>query len=93
MVNKPPQFFGDKPQVEIEFNNKNVIESAVATALAVSDGVDATEITVTAIDHEIFLAGTVMWPAEIDRAVEVALSVPGVRKVSVNLAVGPRGNG
>lgn len=93
MVQKPPRFFGEKPQVEIEFNNTEALESAVATALAVSDGVDATEITATSIGHEIFLAGSVMWAEEVDRAVEVALSVPGVRKVTVNLDVGQRGNG
>ncbi len=93
MVQKPPRFFGGTPETEIEFNNKSAIETAVATALAVSDGVDATDISVTAVEHEICLVGTVMWPAEIDRAVEIALSVPGVRKVSVNLAVGPRGQG
>ena len=93
MVQKPPLVFGEKPQIEVEFNNKELIESAVATALAVSDGIDATGVTVTAIDHEIVLMGTVMWPQEIDRAVEIALSVPGVRKVSVNIDVGVRGKG
>lgn len=93
MVQKPALFHGGKPQIEVEFNNTEMIESAVATALAVSDGIDATEITATSIGHEIFLAGSVMWPEEVDRAVEVALSVPGVRKVTVNLDVGQRGNG
>lgn len=93
MVHKPPLFFGNKPEVEIEFGNTEQLETAVATALAVSDGLDASDVAVTALGHEIVLTGTVMWPAEVDRAVEVALAVPGVRKVSLNLDVGVRGEG
>lgn len=93
MVQKPPRFFGEKPEVEIEFGNAEAIESAVATALAVSDGVDATSLTVTAKGHEISLMGSVMSPAEVERAVEVAQSVPGVQKVRTNIQVGPQGQG
>ncbi len=84
MVFKPQTFHGEPPAGEIDTTS---LETRVADVLAVSEGVDATGITVAAIDSEVFLRGVVALPQEIDRAIEVALSVPGVGKVSVNLEV------
>lgn len=86
MVFKPQRFFGEKPEVEIEFSDREPLETAVARLLAVSDGVDASDISVTATGSAVFLSGGVTWPEEIDRAVEIALSVPGVEKVDADLA-------
>ena len=49
--------------------------------------------SVTVARREVFLSGNVMWAEEVDRAVGVALSVPGVEKVTVNLRIGARGTG
>ncbi len=86
MVFKPQRFFGEKPEVEIEFGDREPVETAVARLLAVSEGVDASDISVTAAGSTVFLSGGVTWPEEIDRAVEIALSVPGVEKVNIDLA-------
>lgn len=85
MVFKPQRFFGEKPEVDIEFSDREPLETAVARLLAVSDGVDASDISVTASGGTVFLSGGVTWPEEIDRAVEIVLSVPGVGKVDVDL--------
>lgn len=86
MVFKPQRFFGEKPEVEIEFGDHEPLETAVARLLAVSEGGDASDISVTATGSTVFLSGVVTWTEEIDRAVEIALSVPGVEKVNVDLA-------
>ncbi len=85
MVFKPQRFFGEKPVVDTEIGNREPLETAVARLLAVSEGVDASDISVTATGSMVFLSGGVTWAEEIDRAVEVALSVPGVEKVNVDL--------
>ena len=85
MVFKPQQFHDEKPEVADEFPIKATLEQRVADALAVAHGLDATELTVVAEGGEIFLAGHIGTRAELDRAVDVALAVPGVEKVTVKM--------
>lgn len=87
MVFKPAKTFGETPEIIEENPAQAELEVAVAALLAESDGIDATEIDVTSIGDEICLMGSVLTEAEVDRAVEVALSVPGVYKVSVDLEI------
>ena len=87
MVFKPPRFHEDIPEIEIENPDHEPLESAVARALAVAQGVDASDISVTAAGSEILLSGNLLWSDEVDRAIEVAMSVPGVKKVNVSIAV------
>ncbi|MGV8937291.1 MAG: BON domain-containing protein [Allorhizobium sp.] len=93
MVFKPQTFHGDEPEVETEGEThmQSEIETAVADLLAVSDGIDATGIAVICSGDEIFLHGRVAFAEEIARAVDVAMSVPGVGKVTVDLVVGNPG--
>ncbi|MCM2472663.1 BON domain-containing protein [Rhizobium sp. CG5] len=93
MVFKPQKFNGEEPvRSNPEPPTEVVLETSVAEQLAVSDGVDASSVSATAIKGEIVLSGTVGSAEEVDRAIQVALDVPGVDKVSVNLAIGERGS-
>lgn len=82
---KPPTFHGEPPVIELENPPREQLERHVAELLAVSDGVDASEITVTEVDGDIVLTGMVGSPAEIERAVEVARAVPGVGTIVLKL--------
>ncbi|TWF52159.1 BON domain-containing protein [Neorhizobium alkalisoli] len=81
MVFKHPNFYETKPEIEIEFPNRAVLESAVSDALASAGGLDASDVTVIAEGSEVALAGSVFQVEEINRAEEVALSVAGVTAV------------
>jgi osmotically-inducible protein OsmY len=85
MVFKPQQFHEENPLIAEEFPAEATLEQRVAEALAVSEGLDATELTVVVQGKEIFLGGHIGSRVELDRAVEVALSVPGVEKVTVQM--------
>jgi osmotically-inducible protein OsmY len=85
MVFKPQQFHDEHPAITDDFPAEARLEQKVAEALAVSDGLDATELTVVSDGGEIFLGGYIGSRAEIDRAVEIALAVPGVEKVTVKM--------
>ncbi|HCL65159.1 MAG TPA: transporter [Rhizobium sp.] len=93
MVFKPQRFHGEEPVIEAEYPNHESLETAVARCLSSADGVDTSDMSVTVARCEVFLSGNVMWAEEVDRAVDVALSVPGVEKVTVNLRIGARGTG
>jgi osmotically-inducible protein OsmY len=71
-----------------EFPTDAQLEQRVADALATSDGTGAEGLRVVAAGKEIFLFGTVATRDEMDRAVEVALAVPGVEKVTVRMESG-----
>jgi osmotically-inducible protein OsmY len=88
MVFKPQRFHDEKPVVELEHQNEEPLETAVAGQLAISQGMDASRLTVTASGSTIFLSGTMTDEAEIDRALEIVLAVPGVEKVTHDLQVG-----
>lgn len=88
MVFKPQRFHDEKPVVELEHQNEEPLETAVARQLAISQGMDASRLTVTASGSTIFLSGTMMDESEIDRALEIVLAVPGVEKITHDLQVG-----
>ena len=88
MVFKPQRFHDEKPVVEFEHRNEEPLETAVARQLAVSHGVDASRLSVTASGATIFLSGTMMDEAEIERAIEIVLAVPGVEKITHDLQAG-----
>ncbi len=88
MVFKPQRFHDEKPVVELEHQNEEPLETAVARQLAISQGMDASRLTVTASGSTIFLSGTMTDETEIDRALEIVLAVPGVEKITHDLQVG-----
>ncbi|KPF42083.1 BON domain-containing protein [Rhizobium sp. AAP43] len=90
MIFKPQTFHGEEPVVANEtpigaMPVDAILEEEAAQALALTEGVDATALTVTASKGEIFLLGRIGSREEIDRAIEALLAVPGVRKVTVQL--------
>nr|MDH4441462.1 BON domain-containing protein [Rhizobium sp.] len=85
MIFKPQQFHGDDPATTHDVPAEATLEQRVADALAVSEGLDATELTVVAQGAEVFLGGYIGSRAEIDRAVEIALATDGVDKVTVQM--------
>jgi osmotically-inducible protein OsmY len=87
MVFKPQCFHDEKPVVELEHRNEEPLETAVARQLAISQGMDASGISVTASGATIFLSGKLMDAAEIDRVLEIVLAVPGVEKITHDLQV------
>lgn len=85
MIFKPQTFHGEAPTVEQQYPTEASLEEAAAAALAVTEGVDASDLKVKVTGGEIFLMGSVTRREEIDRAVETLLAVNGVEKVSVNV--------
>lgn len=85
MIFKPQTFHGEKPVVTDEIPVDASLEQRVADALATSEGIGAEMLKVVASGHEIFITGDVGSRQEMDRAVQVALSVPGVEKVTVHM--------
>jgi len=85
VIFKPQTFHGERPVVESENTIDASLEQRVADALATSDGIGAEPLKVVASGTEIFLFGRVGGRGEMDRAVEVALAVPGVEKVTVRM--------
>ena len=88
MVSKPREFFGSEPEIEIENKNRATLEVSVADALAVSGGIDAADVLVTAEGDAIVLSGIVATDEEVARAAEVAAAVPGVASVDNQIRVG-----
>ncbi|AYG60751.1 BON domain-containing protein [Rhizobium jaguaris] len=88
MVFKAATFHGVEPKIESENARRSALESAVANALAVAGGLDASDVTVVAAGQEIRLHGTVATPEEVERATAVAEAVPGVRLVWNRIEVG-----
>lgn len=84
MIFKPQRFHGDAPAVAQEFPAESQLEQRVAEALAACDGTGAEGLRLVATKGEIFLFGAATRD-EMDRAVEVALAVPGVDKVTVRI--------
>ncbi|PYB77556.1 MULTISPECIES: BON domain-containing protein [Rhizobium] len=85
MVFKPQQFHDENSAMADAFPVEASLEQQVAEALAISEGLDATELTVVATGGEIFLGGWIGSRDELDRAVEIALAVPGVQTVTVQM--------
>ncbi|MDR6668172.1 BON domain-containing protein [Rhizobium sp. 1399] len=81
MVFKEQTFHGHLPEAEAEYANRATLESAVANALAVAGGIDASDVEVTAEGDEIVLSGHVGTVDEIERATVIARTVEGVHTV------------
>lgn len=88
MVFKAATFHGAELYVESEQARRSALESAVANALAVAGGIDASDVRVIAAGQEIRLDGMVATQQEVMRATAVAESIPGVRLVRNRIAVG-----
>ncbi len=87
MVLKPATFNGEEPEIEVENPNHATLEVRVAEALAVSGGISASDVIVTAEGDAIVLRGAVATADEVERAAEVARSVPGVASVTNHIAI------
>ena len=88
MVFKAATFHGMELYLENDQARRSALESAVANALAVAGGIDASDVTVIAAGQEIRLYGSVATQQEVKRATAVAESVRGVRLVRNRIAVG-----
>lgn len=89
MVQKPQTFHGEPPEIEQEFETRADLESKIAEQLAVSDGIDASDVRAILTENgDVLLDGHVMMQSEVDRAVEIVRSVAGVGQITVRLAVG-----
>ncbi|MBB4191352.1 osmotically-inducible protein OsmY [Rhizobium aethiopicum] len=81
MVFKEPTFHGLAPEMEAEIANRASLEAAVANALAIAGGIDASDVEVTMEEGQVVLTGTVGTVGEIERATAVARAVEGVNAV------------
>ncbi|QLF69327.1 BON domain-containing protein [Peteryoungia desertarenae] len=83
MVFKPQRFHEEGPEVGREFPVDATLETAVADALASSEGVDASALRVIARRGEILLLGKFDSQDELDRAIEISMAIAGVSRVRV----------
>ncbi|MCJ8507301.1 BON domain-containing protein [Rhizobium lemnae] len=81
MVFKPQTFHEKAPTVVTEFPTEAALEAQVAAALAEAGGLDAADISVTTKAGTVTLIGRVLLDSQIERAEEVARSVPNVTDV------------
>jgi len=88
MVFKEQTFHGLEPEMEVEIANRASLEAAVANALAIAGGIDASDVQVTMEDDKIVLTGTVGTVGEIERATAVAKAVDGVHSVRNQILLG-----
>ncbi|MFN7024008.1 MAG: BON domain-containing protein [Pseudorhizobium sp.] len=88
MVFKHQSFHEEPPVVETEFPPEAKLEGAVSDALGSVGGIDATAVHVIAQGTTIVLTGKVMYDSEVQRAEEVARSVPGVTDVRNEVTTG-----
>jgi len=88
MVFKEQTFHGLKPEMEAEIANRASVEAAVANALAIAGGIDASDVEVTMENEHIVLTGTVGTVGEIERATAVARAVEGVHAVQNRILLG-----
>ncbi|KQV73236.1 BON domain-containing protein [Rhizobium sp. Root1220] len=87
MIFKQPTFFGETPEIEVEFVNHAALEEAVANALAVAGGLDASDLDVTVREGNVVLGGVVATVAQVERAAAVARAVTGVKSVQNDIRV------
>lgn len=88
MVFKEPTFHGLAPEMEAEIANRASLEAAVANALAIAGGIDASDVEVTMEEDQVVLTGTVGTVGEIERATAVARAVEGVNAVQNRILLG-----
>ena len=87
MIFKEGTFHGELPE-HFDGPHPALLEAAVADALSVAATVDASDVAVTCESGIVFLTGRVGSPEEIERAVAIARSVPGVTAVEARLSAG-----
>lgn len=80
MIFKKRTFYGDEPERQAA-EHPAELERRVAHLLAVTAGLDAADVTVTAKGNTIVLAGFVATAAEASRAEAAARTVQGVAEV------------
>ncbi|PDT06491.1 BON domain-containing protein [Rhizobium chutanense] len=88
MVFKEQTFHGLEPEMEVEVANRAQVEAAVANALAIAGGIDASDVEVTMENDQVVLSGTVGTVGEIERASAVAKAVEGVQSVHNRILLG-----
>ncbi|QFY61493.1 BON domain-containing protein [Rhizobium grahamii] len=88
MVFKPGTFFGEQPEIEVEFKNHAKLEEDIANALAVAGGIDAADVNVTVDGAGVVLSGSVATQEEIARATAVAEAISGTHPVRNDIAIG-----
>ncbi|MBP2443432.1 BON domain-containing protein [Rhizobium leguminosarum] len=88
MVFKEQTFHGLEPEMEAEISNRASVEAAVANALVIAGGIDASDVEVTMENDQIVLSGTVGTVGEIERATVVAKAVEGVHAVRNRILLG-----
>lgn len=88
MVFKEQTFHGLEPEMEVEIANHASVEAAVANALAVAGGINASDVQVTMEEGQIVLTGAVGTVGEIERATDVAKAVDGVNVVRNQILLG-----
>ena len=88
MVFKEPTFHGLEPEIEAEIANRASVEAAVANALAIAGGIDASDVEVTMEEGQVVLTGTVGTVGEIERATAIARAVEGVNAVQNRILLG-----
>ncbi|MBB3915710.1 osmotically-inducible protein OsmY [Rhizobium pisi] len=93
MVFKEQTFHGLEPEIDAEIANRASVEAAVANALAIAGGIDASDVEVTMDEGRIVLTGTVGTVGEIERATVVARAVEGVQSVQNRILLGGPGVG
>ncbi|UVD56355.1 BON domain-containing protein [Rhizobium sp. Pop5] len=91
MVFKEQTFHGLEPEIDAEIANRASLEAAVANALAIAGGIDASDVEVTMEESQIVLTGTVGTVGEIERATVVARAVEGVQSVHNRILLGGAG--
>ncbi|MBB3137190.1 osmotically-inducible protein OsmY [Rhizobium pisi] len=93
MVFKEQTFHGLEPEIDAEIANRASVEAAVANALAIAGGIDASDVEVTMDEGRIVLTSTVGTVGEIERATVVARAVEGVQSVQNRILLGGPGVG
>lgn len=88
MVFKPGTFFGEQPEIEVEFKNHAKLEEDIAKALAVAGGIDAADVNVTVDGAGVVLSGSVATQEEIVRATDVAEALAGTHPVRNDIVIG-----
>lgn len=88
MVFKEGTFHGEVPE-HFDGPHPALLETAVADALAAAGTLDPSDVAVTCESGIVYLTGRVGSLEEIDRAIVIAGSVSGVRRVEAKLSAGP----
>jgi osmotically-inducible protein OsmY len=79
MVFKLP-FSGDSGFEQGSFGHRHAaLKSAIASALAYAEDIDASDITVTIVETTIVLEGSVPSQNDMDRAMELAVAIAGAQ--------------